>query len=304
MNQGHCMADEEGEREAVAHDQQEPRNQHVRDRRGEERLLLLDPQHQESPHAASSAGLRVSCKKTRSRSGGIVPSSESARPLPTSAAARCCAIPGRRSVSTRYRRSKPRKPGSTTIERTPGTAAIQARTSCSAPVTCSRRRSPWVSKASASSVSSRPSSKIITRLAICSISGSTYQNGLPAGQLAYEIADRDDLAGVEPARRLVEDEQLRVVEQRLADGDPLSIASRQLPDWKARHFFELQTRDNGLDGADGRTPEQPLELRHEPQELHDPHVIVERRVLWHVPDFMSQGERFGRRIAAGHRYSP
>src|SRR6202034_911261 len=120
-----------------------------------------------------------------------------------------------------------------------------------------------------------------------------HQNGSLAGQLSYEIADGDDLAGIEPTGRLVENEQLRIVEQRLAYGDALPITPRQLPDWNLRHGLELETFRNGSNGESGGASEQPLEIRHELQVFVDPHVIVERRILRHIPDLMSQGEGFG-----------
>ena len=52
------------------------------------------------------------------------------------------------------------------------------------------------------------------------------QHGLPAGKFADEVANGDDLSGVEPAGRLVEHQQLRLIQQRLGDRDALPIAAR------------------------------------------------------------------------------
>src|SRR5258708_16694940 len=97
------MTDEECQRKAIAHDQQEGRNHHVSDRRREQRLFLLEPQDRECPHAAASVGCRVNSRKIRSRSGGTAASSDNAKPLPTSAAARHSASAARASPSTTYR---------------------------------------------------------------------------------------------------------------------------------------------------------------------------------------------------------
>src|SRR6266852_4177870 len=120
------MTDEECQREAVAHYQQEGRDHHVGDRGREQRLFLLEPQDRERSHAAASVGGRVNARKIRSRSGATAASSDNAKPRPTSAAARASASAARASPSTRYR------PGAfaacVEIERTPGTAPMQART--------------------------------------------------------------------------------------------------------------------------------------------------------------------------------
>src|SRR6516165_7598384 len=140
MNQRHRVTDKKSKGETVPHYQQEHRDQHISDWGGEESLLFLNQEHKKSPHAASSLGRRVSCKKMRSRSGRTVVSSERATPRSASAADRRCATPGCCSASTRNRRSGSLELGSMTIERTPGTAAITARTSCSGPATCNRSR--------------------------------------------------------------------------------------------------------------------------------------------------------------------
>src|ERR1700730_8548060 len=167
------MTDEECQREAVAHDQQEGRDHHVGDRRREQRLFLLEPQDRECSHAAACVGRRVNSRKIRSRSGGTAASSDNAKPRPTSAAARASASATRASPSTRY------WPGAfapcVEIERTPGSAPMHERTSASAPATCSRKRCTCVPWLSASVVNSLPSSRIITRLAICSISERTCE---------------------------------------------------------------------------------------------------------------------------------
>src|SRR5262249_36646904 len=170
MDQRRQVTDEERQREAVPHDQQENRDHYVSDRGREQRLLLLEPQDHESSHAAASCGCLVKSRNIRSRSGGSGVSSQSARPCPISAAASSWASCGRASASTRYVTGPADPAFSLAIERTPGTAPMQSRTACSVPATCSRRRCPRPPCVMASAVNSRPSSRIITRLAICSIS--------------------------------------------------------------------------------------------------------------------------------------
>ena len=52
------------------------------------------------------------------------------------------------------------------------------------------------------------------------------EDGLLAGKRADEVANGDDLIGIKSSGRLVEDEQLGLVDERLSDGDTLAIASR------------------------------------------------------------------------------
>src|SRR5208282_6275629 len=101
MHETGLMTEKQGQREAVAHDQQERRHQHVGDGRGEQRPFFLEQQNSEIPHAASLTGRRVRSRNTCSRSGGISLSSDTAIPLVTSAAAISAASEGRRSASIR-----------------------------------------------------------------------------------------------------------------------------------------------------------------------------------------------------------
>ena len=49
-----------------------------------------------------------------------------------------------------------------------------------------------------------------------------------AGELLDELARLDDLLRVEAGRRLVEDQHVRVVDERLRQADALPVALRQL----------------------------------------------------------------------------
>jgi hypothetical protein len=61
-----------------------------------------------------------------------------------------------------------------------------------------------------------------------------------AGEVGEQVAKADALLGVEAGGGFVHDEQLRVVEQRLGDADPLlhparEAAQRTLPDLSQVH---------------------------------------------------------------------
>ena len=56
------------------------------------------------------------------------------------------------------------------------------------------------------------------------------QEGLFLAELSDQLPDGDDLFGVEAHRRLVEHQNLRVVEDRCGQTDTLSVALGQSPD--------------------------------------------------------------------------
>src|SRR5450432_1052841 len=74
-------------------------------------------------------------------------------------------------------------------------------------------------------------------------------DGLLAPDLLDERADLDDLVGVEAARRLVEDEDVRVVEHGLREAEALAVALRQLADELARDLGEAAAPTDLLDAA-------------------------------------------------------
>ena len=63
-----------------------------------------------------------------------------------------------------------------------------------------------------------------------------------------ELADLDDLVGVEPRRRLVEDEDGRVVEDGLGEAEALPVALGQVLDLLAVDAREAAGADRALDG--------------------------------------------------------
>jgi hypothetical protein len=107
---------------------------------------------------------------------------------------------------------------------------------------------------------------------------------VPAAEVADQLAHLDDLGRVEAVGGLVQDQEAGLVEQRLGDRDPLAIAARQLADLEPPDGPEPEALDHALDRGAGGAPAQPLDARHERQELGDPHVVVERHVLGHVAD--------------------
>src|SRR5204863_5025245 len=68
-----------------------------------------------------------------------------------------------------------------------------------------------------------------------------YQDGMGGGKGPDQFAHLNDLAWVKAIGGFVQEEQRRVVEQRLGNGDPLAIPARQLPNGCRPHVGEMQT---------------------------------------------------------------
>ena len=120
------------------------------------------------------------------------------------------------------------------------------------------------------------------------------QYGAPSGQLPDQRTDLDHLIGVERIGRLVEDQQRRVIDQRLCDGDALAIAARELADRHTEHRPELQPLGSRADHAMLGSARHTFDRSHEVQELSDTHAVVEGCILRHIPDLPPRGERVRR----------
>ena len=94
------------------------------------------------------------------------------------------------------------------------------------------RRPPCAPSARRASaiVTSRPRLMITTRSTVCATSASTWLETRtvlpPAANERRNVAQPADALGVEPVRGLVEDQQLRVAEQRRREPEPLAHAER------------------------------------------------------------------------------
>ena len=100
-----------------------------------------------------------------------------------------------------------------------------------------------------------------------------------------QAAQLDDLARVEAVGRLVEHQQLGLVQHGLGDGDALPVAARQPADHDVADRPERQPLAGGVD-ARGAAPARacPRSRPMKCEEFVDPHVAVERGVLRHVAE--------------------
>ena len=107
------------------------------------------------------------------------------------------------------------------------------------------------------------------------------------------------LVRVEVARRLVEDEDRRVVDERLREADALAVAVRQVPDLLAEHLREAAHLDDALARACWKVlvVEVP-EVGGELQVLEHAHLEVERRALRQVAEALAHLERLVEDVVA------
>ena len=94
-------------------------------------------------------------------------------------------------------------------------------------------------------------------------------------QLAHERPDLEDLVGVEPAGRLVEDQDLGLVQERLRDPDPLAVALREGGHRPVDHLLQPAGLADPSDRARSLGGRQAATASHERQEGADEHLLVE-----------------------------
>src|SRR5204863_1809392 len=96
--------------------------------------------------------------------------------------------------------------------------------------------------------------------------GATRHGPLPAED---ELADGASGRYVEPQRRLVEEEDPRVVEEAAGEVHLLPLAGRQRPDPLRRLLLETDRLDEVLDTSLALADTQPIELAEHPELLAD-----------------------------------
>ena len=104
-----------------------------------------------------------------------------------------------------------------------------------------------------------------------------------AGELLDELARLDDLFGIEAGRRFIQDEHVRIVNDRLRQPDPLAVALRQLGAQTVGHVGDARARHHRADALLPVCRKHALQFADEVQILHDGHVGVEGRRFREVP---------------------
>ena len=122
-------------------------------------------------------------------------------------------------------------------------------------------------------------------------------------ELADEVADLDNLQGVEADRRFVQNNHLGAAEQRLRDADALPVALGQGGDAAVRDLADLDLPDHLADLPVELFAPQPLGLPDKPQVFQRGLVQIERRLLGQVTDQALGLLRLGQNIKAAHRHA-
>ncbi len=117
------------------------------------------------------------------------------------------------------------------------------------------------------------------------------QDRVAGAQLADQRPDLQDLDRVQARRRLVEDQDRRVVQQRLGQADPLAEPPRELPDDPVLDLLQPAPGDDLGHRAPHVRPRHVLEPGPEPQELPHPHLGVERDALRQVAELAPHLQR-------------
>src|SRR5579864_9257687 len=99
-----------------------------------------------------------------------------------------------------------------------------------------------------------------------------------------QVAGLVDLLGVEARRRLVQDQNVRVVDNRLRQADALPVPLGKLPNELVPHVGNRAALRNVIDPGAQIRPSDSLQPANERQVLHRPHFGVDRRSLGEVAD--------------------
>jgi hypothetical protein len=121
-----------------------------------------------------------------------------------------------------------------------------------------------------------------------------------AGERGDELSRLDDLLRVEARRRLVEDEHLGIVQQRLRQTDPLPVALRELAAVASGHVGDPRALHDRPDARDAITARDALDARAERQVVGDGHLRVQRRRLRQVSGAALGLDGLLEHVVAGH----
>ena len=108
------------------------------------------------------------------------------------------------------------------------------------------------------------------------------QQRLPAPQPVDVFAELADLVRIQPSRRLVHDQHVRIVQQRLRQPYPLPVTPRQLPDRLLQNLLQHAEVDDRLRPLLQSARLNLPGLTEEREELEWSHVGVERAALGQV----------------------
>jgi hypothetical protein len=102
-------------------------------------------------------------------------------------------------------------------------------------------------------------------------------NGVIAGEALDEVASLVNLLGVEARGGLVENENVRIMDDGLRQADSLAIALGELTEQLVLHVVDVAAARDEIDPLAQRRPGKPLELADKFQILGCAHLGIKRR---------------------------
>ncbi len=111
---------------------------------------------------------------------------------------------------------------------------------------------------------------------------SRQEDDAVAGKVGQQVAEADALFGVETDSRLVQDQQLRVVKQRLRDADALPHAAGVAAKRSPGRADQISKRQQFINAPPRRRRVKPLERSDVLQKLHARQVGIHAEVLREV----------------------
>ena len=126
------------------------------------------------------------------------------------------------------------------------------------------------------------------------------QHRVRAREAFDQLPHRPDLARVEADGRFVQNDQFRLMHQRVRQTDALPVAFRKLADDAAAHVRQAALLHHRRDALAGTPPAEALEPRAEFQVFPHAHFGVQRVVLRHVADAAAHLRRLMKHVEARH----
>ena len=125
-----------------------------------------------------------------------------------------------------------------------------------------------------------------------------------AGELLDQLTRLDDLLRIEAGGRLVEDQDVRVVDERLRQADALPVAFRELRAQPIRHVGHAGPLHHGLHPLRSIGGRDAFDFGHKGQVFENAHVGVERRRLGQVAGAALGLDRLVEDVEPGHNCFP
>ncbi len=129
---------------------------------------------------------------------------------------------------------------------------------------------------------------------------SAENDGVVAAQALDQVSSFVDLLRIETGRRLIENQHVRVVNDRLRQTYTLAIAFRQFTQQLVLHIRNRAPIANVIDSLAQLRAREPFELADEGQVFARLHLRIERRGFGKIADALLDFERLLQNIEAGY----